>query len=110
MLANATASEGVPQETSGIHLPADFSPDQDVLVLAGTGAGVWLAELRQSGIERVVVLAPGGEALPDGCRAASTAPDVLAHILDFAPAARRITLQLLAGGRHDGEFAALKKT
>ena len=110
MLASATASEGVPQGTSGIHLPADFSPEQDVLVLAGTGAGVWLAELQRNGIERVVVLAPGGEALPQGCRAASTAPEVLAHILDFAPAARRITLQRLAGGVSDEQFATLKKT
>jgi hypothetical protein len=110
MLANANASVDAPEAIHGIALPAEFSREQDVLVLAGTGAAAWLPDLEQRGVRRVVVFAPNGEALPGACRVAAEALDVVAHILDFEPAARRISLRRLPSGVSDEQFETLKKT
>jgi hypothetical protein len=45
MLVSAKASLSAPQAADSIPLPADFSGEQDVLVLAGTGAAAWLPDL-----------------------------------------------------------------
>jgi Protein of unknown function DUF115 len=110
MLANAKASVGLPEGGDGVPLPADFSHEHDVLVLAGTGAASCFPELARRGVGRVVVFAPTGEDLPPTYRVAKSAPDVVAHILDFEPAVRRISLRRLPSGVSDEEFDTLKKT
>src|SRR5690349_10952846 len=110
MLANAKALESAPQAADGMTLPADFSREHDVLVLAGSGAAAWLPELERRGVRRVVVFAPHERSLPSTQRLATNAPDVVGHILDFEPAARRISLRRLPSGVSDEEFEVLKKT
>lgn len=110
MLASTPVPESAPHPRGGVQLPADFDAERDVLVLAGSGAAPYLSELRRLGIGRVVVFTPDAELLPGGARGASTAPDALAHILDFEPPARQITLQRLPAGIGDEQFELLKKT
>lgn len=110
MLASDPAPE--PATSSGsIQLPDDFSPEQDVLVLAGQGAEPWLQALAQHGITRVVVFTPGATLAAGDTRSAASPADVMARILDFVPGVRRITIQRLpASGVSDDEFTTLKKT
>ena len=110
MLAHAKASVSAPLAESGIALPADFSREHDVLVLAGSGAAAWLPDLERQGVRRVVVFAPTGEAPPGLPRVAASAPDVVAHVLDFEPAVRRVSLRRLPSGVTDEQFDTLKKT
>jgi hypothetical protein len=94
---------------STLHLPADFSREQDVLVLAGVGSAVWLEQLSRIGIERVLVYSPK-EPAPVAGRQADDLVSLLAKLWDFEPTVRRITLQRLPGGSlSDDEFNELKK-
>ena len=109
MPVSAAAPERVPESTS-ISLPADFSAEQDVLVLAGSSAPGLLPELSRHGLSRVIVFAPGDQAaLPSGLKAAQTPADVVARILDLEPAARRITLQRIPSGVSDEQLETLRK-
>jgi hypothetical protein len=110
MLDGATAQSLVQAIGGTFQLPADFSSELDVLVLAGAGYAPWLHELSRRGIERVLVFAPG-ESAPAAGRVAGNMPDVIAKLLDFEPAARRITLQRLPNsGLSDHEFQELSKS
>jgi hypothetical protein len=105
MLESATA----PEAARTLRLPADFSPEQDVLVLVGAGSAAWLNELSRVGVERVLVYSPQ-EPAPAAGRLASDTPSFIAKLLDFEPAARRITLQRLpSGGVSDQQFEDLQK-
>src|SRR5262245_37477152 len=92
-----------------LQLAADFSREQDVLVLAGVGSAPWLQDLSRVGIEHVLVYSPTEPAPPAG-RHADDLPGLLAKLLDFEPSARRITLQRLPdGGLNEEQFDELKK-
>jgi hypothetical protein len=109
MLESATAPGAKAEALGTLRLPADFSREQDVLVLAGAGAVEWLSELSRVGVERVLVYAPS-EVAPAAGRIAARPSDVIAKLLDFQPTARRITLQRLPqGGVTDAQFEELAK-